>query len=237
MKSLFQKEKIKLQLFEKRIVRFRNISLKGVERGASSQGTRFDFPPPPAGYRRTWISLSSVLWDFADAWQIDPGTATPAFRRIRPVETLTIQPCHLSSLSLSLSRVQRAIFFFIPFFFPPRTSSRELVMVGSRWNCSFSREREEEARRWWFIVPSRDSLNWGGDFGIFFFLSLESRREKKFQEFFVYFYTTVKIAWKIVTIFCYDRSSSNRVNSSREIRDKTKVLLSFVRRIRFDDNI
>lgn len=94
-----------------------------------------------------------------------------------------------SLLSLSLSFACAACdFFFIPFFFPPRTSSRELVMVGSRWNCSFSREREEEARRWWFIVPSRDSLNWGGDFGIFFF-SLSSREEKRNFKNFSYIFT------------------------------------------------
>lgn len=188
MKSLFQEEKIKLQLFEKRIVRFRNISLKGVERGASSQGTRFDFPPPPAGLLAHVNIIIQCFMGFCGrvtnrSGNRDAGVSTNS--PCRDINDTTVS----SLLSLSLSRVQRAIFFFIPFFFPPRTSSRELVMVGSRWNCSFSREREEEARRWWFIVPSRDSLNWGGDFGIFFFsLSRVEKRKEISRIFRIFLY-------------------------------------------------
>lgn len=110
-------------------VSFNFATFRGVGEGATTsldrprdqgmdQGTRFeaDFPPPPVGYRSTWISLSNVLWDFVDAWQIDPGTAT-AFRRIRPV-CRDINDTTVSSLSLSLFLACVGRDFYIFFFFP-----------------------------------------------------------------------------------------------------------------------
>lgn len=122
-----------------------------------------------------------------------------AFRRIRPVETLTIQRCHLS-LSLSAACVLVAI-FFIPFF--PRHRRENWSWLDHDEIAVF---RGREAR-WWFIVPSRDSLNpskSGRGLEVF----SESRR-RNLEEFF-YIFTSRSIWMIVLKINIFTIKLSNR---------------------------